>query len=161
MAYGYRTVFLDKLDEEELLAMAHNPLSVAVVAAMRLRKAGKNEAKRFEYGREMLRLLKSRGYPWDVRHQVVLFITGLVNLSVGELLEEFEKEMDNVLEEMESMSIKVPLMEKVLKKKSYELGILEGQKKTARAMLADSMTPDLISKFTGLSVEEVEALRTE
>jgi hypothetical protein len=217
MAYGYRTVFLDKLDEEQLLAMTHNPLSVAVVAAMRLRKAGKNEEKRFEYGREMLRLLKSRGYSLDVRHQVVQFIAGLVNLSAKELLEEFEKEMDNVLEEMESMTVKVPAMEKYLKKKSYEWGkkdgklegilegklegklegilegklegilegklegklegilegklegklegilegILEGKKETARTMLADRMTPDLVSKFTGLSIEEVRALREQ
>jgi hypothetical protein len=28
-------------------------------------------------------------------------------------------------------------------------------------MLADAMTPDLIAKFTGLSVEQIEALRRE
>ena len=64
-------------------------------------------------------------------------------------------------------------MEKVLKRKSYEWGktegilegeargILEGKRETARSMLADGMAPDLISKFTGLSVGEIQNLRAQ
>jgi len=38
-------------------------------------------------------------------------------------------------------------------------GLREGKLVVARSMLADGMSPDLISKFTGLSVEEIEAVR--
>ncbi|MDR2179661.1 MAG: hypothetical protein LBP21_05100 [Synergistaceae bacterium] len=57
------------------------------------------------------------------------------------------------------MPLKTPLMEKVLKKKSYEWGAAEEKKKTARSMLADGMAPELISKFTELSEREIEDLR--
>ena len=40
-------------------------------------------------------------------------------------------------------------------------GKLEGKLEIARSMLADAMSPDLISKFTGLAVKEIEALRKE
>jgi predicted transposase/invertase (TIGR01784 family) len=38
-------------------------------------------------------------------------------------------------------------------------GEQRGRQEIARSMLADGMAPDLISKFTGLSIEEIEALR--
>jgi predicted transposase/invertase (TIGR01784 family) len=47
-------------------------------------------------------------------------------------------------------------------KKSGKLeGRLDTQLETARSMLNDAMAPELIAKFTGLSVEQVEALRKE
>ena len=38
-------------------------------------------------------------------------------------------------------------------------GELRGRRETARSMLTDAMSPDLISKFTGLTIEEVNSLR--
>ena len=38
-------------------------------------------------------------------------------------------------------------------------GELKGNQKTARSMLTDGMSPDLISKYTGLTIEEIEAQR--
>ena len=38
-------------------------------------------------------------------------------------------------------------------------GLLEGKREVARSMLANAMPLDLISKLTGLSVEEIDALR--
>jgi hypothetical protein len=70
-----------------------------VVGAVRILKAEKNEKRRFEHGRERVRLSKSRGYPLDVRHKVVQFIEGGTHLSASELLEAFEKEIDDLFEE--------------------------------------------------------------
>ena len=39
-------------------------------------------------------------------------------------------------------------------------GKAENRLEVARSMLADAMPPDLISKFTGLTVEEIDALRS-
>ena len=38
-------------------------------------------------------------------------------------------------------------------------GLAEGKAETARAMLADGMDPVLVTKYTGLSAEELEALK--
>ena len=38
-------------------------------------------------------------------------------------------------------------------------GELKGKMEVARLMLADAMSPDLISKYTGLSAWEIESLR--
>jgi predicted transposase YdaD len=177
ISYDYRTVFIDQMGEDRLLAMTDNPLAVAVVVASRMLKAGKSEVRRFEYGREMVRLLKTRGYPLEVRHKVGQFIEGVADLRAERLLEEFEKEIADLFGEVASMPLKTPIMEKVLKRKSYEWGRtegilegilegetrgkLEGKRETARSMLADGMAPDLIAKFTGLSVREVQDLRAQ
>jgi predicted transposase/invertase (TIGR01784 family) len=42
--------------------------------------------------------------------------------------------------------------------KGKQEGLREGKKEIARSMLADAMSVDLISKFTGLTVKEIEAL---
>jgi len=42
---------------------------------------------------------------------------------------------------------------------SERRGELRSKQEIARSMLADAMSPDLISKFTGLTVEEIEILR--
>jgi len=39
-------------------------------------------------------------------------------------------------------------------------GKTEGKAEIARSMLEDAMSPDLISKFTGLTIQEIEALRS-
>ena len=40
-----------------------------------------------------------------------------------------------------------------------EEGIIENQLETARAMLDDNLDPKLISKYTGLSEEQIAALK--
>ena len=42
-----------------------------------------------------------------------------------------------------------------------EKGIQKGKLKAARRMLADDLTVDLIVKYTGLSVQEIDELKTE
>ena len=39
-----------------------------------------------------------------------------------------------------------------------EKGLVEGQRKVARKMKAEGLAPEIISKFTGLSVTEIEDL---
>jgi hypothetical protein len=163
--FNYRTVFLDQMDENRLLAMKENPVALATVGAIRMLRAGKLEPRRFEYARELLRLLKDRKYSIDICIQLTQFLEGITALSTAKLLEKFGEEMDNLLKEVEPMRIMTPVLSKVLKKKSYEWGkldgVLEGQQKIARSMLAEAMPLDRIAKFTDLSVEEVEALRTQ
>ncbi|MDR1874427.1 MAG: hypothetical protein LBQ90_05350, partial [Synergistaceae bacterium] len=186
--YMYRTVFIDQLDEARLMEMENNPVSEAVIAVKRMIKAGRSEAGRFRQGREILRLLKTRGYSLEVRHSLGEFIEGITRLSAEKLVEEFEKEMEGLLEEVKSMPVTAPIMEKVLKKKSYERGRAEGEAEgeargkaegealgeargkaegahlkaleTARLMLERNMDIDVIADLTGLSEDEVRELES-
>ncbi|GHS96886.1 hypothetical protein AGMMS50276_16000 [Synergistales bacterium] len=164
--YKYHSVFIDNLNEESLLNMKHNPLAISTLAAMRIAKAGRSETKRFEQGKEMVRLLKQYGFPLEVRTKVTTFIAGITNLTMDKLLEDFEKEIDVLYEEVESMKVRVPIMEKVLKKKALEWakydgkieGAYEKALEVARNFLADGVAPGVVAKNTGLPLENVTAL---
>jgi hypothetical protein len=168
--YTYPTVFIDQMDEARLLVMEHNPLALAVAAAACMIRAGKSETRRFEYGREMLRILKSRGYSQEVYTSLIHFIEGVTRLSAKKLLDDFEKEVDIFFMEVESMSVTTPIVDKVLKKRSYEWGRAQGKAEgkaeglhlkaveTARLMLERGMAVDLIADLTKLSEDEVREL---
>ena len=160
--FSYLTVFIDQLDEKRLLAMDWNPVALAVVSAARMLKAGKNEAKRFEYAKDLFRLMKERGYAIDVRSSLAQFVDGITNLHTVTLMKEMEQEIDDLLEEVENMPVMTPVFSKVIKRKSYEWGRAEGEargrKQAAMAMLARGMELDVIADVTGLSEEEVRAL---
>ena len=180
--FTYLTVFIDQMDEKRLMDMKDNPVALAAVCAIRVLKAGKNETRRFEYARELFRLMKERGYSADTRARLVMFIDGITNLSAAELVKEFDKEIDELLEEVEDMQTMGPIMKRFIKRKSYEWGvakgvaegeargvaegeargeargIIEGKKATARLMLARGMEIDVIADLCGLSLEEVREL---
>jgi len=46
----------------------------------------------------------------------------------------------------------------VIHEGGYIIGKMEGKEEVARAMLADGMSPALVSKYTGLTLEEIAAL---
>ena len=173
--FSYTTAFIDHMDEKRLLGMETNPVALVTAAAARILKAGRSEAKRFEYGREYLRMMKTSGYTLEERARIALFIEGMTNLRTERLIKELERDVSDVFEEGKSMQTMTPIVKRVLRKQAREWVKAEGRAEgkaegkaegmhfksleTARLMLADGMFPDLISKFTGLSVEEVDALR--
>jgi hypothetical protein len=166
----YRTVFIDALDEAELLS-GNNPVGLAVVAAARMQRAGRSETRRFEYGRELMRLLKSRGYSFEVSAHLAQFVLGMINLSSQKLSDEFDKELDAIFMEVESVPVKVPMLTRYFKKKSYEWGVNEGKAEgkvegkhekaieTAKLMLTRGMDIEVTADLTGLSVDKVQELR--
>ncbi|GHT01839.1 hypothetical protein AGMMS50276_30760 [Synergistales bacterium] len=169
--YKYRTVFIDKLDEESLLSMKHNPIAISTVAAMRIAKAGRSETKRFEYGREMIKLLELYGFPFEVRMRLGEFLEGIANLSIEKFLREFENELKILYEEGdEDMTTTIaemaPITTRIFKEKIIEWsrrkGKAEGQHEkaleVARSMIARSMPRDLVSELTGLSPKEIDNL---
>ena len=104
------------------------------------------------------------GYALKERTALALFIEGMTNLKTETLIKEFEKDLSDVLKEEKSVQTMTPIVKKVLRKQALEWiraeGKIEEKHETARLMLADAMPTDLISKFTGLTLEEIEALRT-
>ena len=162
ISYKYLTVFIDQLDEEQLLAMKHNPVALAVVSAKRMLSAGKDEVKRFEYAKALFRLMKGRGYTVEDRLRLALFVDGITNLRTTEMIKEIEQEFDEILKEAKTMSVLTPALSRAIKKKSYEWGLAEGEKKlkiTVANMVKRGYSVEEIADIMELSVEEVEALR--
>ena len=136
-------------------------------------KAGKNENKRYEYAKELLKLMRSAGYTEETYIRLVQFIEGMSNLSTGKWVKELEDEIDNLLGEVESVEMEVvrtPILRKVLRKRTYNRvkaegiaegkadGIVEGKMETARRMLARGMDINAIADLTGFSKEELDTL---
>jgi predicted transposase/invertase (TIGR01784 family) len=83
-----------------------------------------------------------------------------VKKAVGRLLELSNDERARMLaESRQRMMWDIATRERAAEEEGERRGKLEGKLEVARSMLADAMAPDLISKFTGLTVEEIEALR--
>jgi predicted transposase/invertase (TIGR01784 family) len=83
-----------------------------------------------------------------------------VKKAVGRLMELSGDERVRLLQESrQKMEWDNRARERAAREEGKQEGELEGTVKVARSMLADGMAPDLISKFTGLTVEEIKALR--
>jgi len=128
LLFKYPTVFIDKMDEEYLLTKKANPFTLAVLCAKRMAKAGKNENKRYEYAKELLKQMRSAGFSEDTSIRLVQFIEGMVNLNTRKFVKELEKEIDNLLgKEAASMfEVRTPILKKVLERKACEWARAEG-----------------------------------
>ena len=164
--YLYKTVFIDELNDEKLLSMKENPVALAVMAAKHMLNAQRSEQKRFEQGRTLLRILKERGYSVDDRMKVAMFVDGVMGLSSEKLMEEFEGELDKLLEEVNTMPVETPVMTRLFKRKSYEWGVADGEARgerlkaldTARKMLSRKMDIATIADLTELSEDDIQSL---
>jgi hypothetical protein len=157
-SFIYPMIFIDQMDEKHLMAMQRNPIALATLCVLRMLKAKKDETKRFFYGRELLTIIKNTGYPVDVCIKLVQFIEGMINLGTRKWLKEFEQGIEDLFQGVKSVPVKTPLLRKVLAKKSYEWGKVEGKRETARLMLARKMKLDVIADLTGLPEEEIRGL---
>jgi hypothetical protein len=164
----YPTVFIDQMDEQDLLAKKKNPVALAVVCAMRMLKAKKDERKRYRYAQELLALMKTSGYSVDTAVSVMQFIEGMTGLETvklkNELKKDLEREINELLGEVKDMTtVQTPILRKVLKKKAQEAfeakGETKGKLEAARRMLSRGMTLDIIMDVTGLSEKEIYDFR--
>jgi hypothetical protein len=78
-----------------------------------------------------------------------------------DILVEFLQSHGSEVINMLTAEFKMEEAVEVWKEEGREEGREEEKRKTARSMLADAMSPDLIAKFTGLSIKEIETLRTK
>ncbi|GHV38214.1 hypothetical protein FACS1894187_16700 [Synergistales bacterium] len=145
--------------------MKHNPLAISTLAAMRIAKAGRSETKRFEQGKEMIRLLEQHEFPLEVRANIGQFIEGITNLSMERFLKGFDKELDVLYEERDEDMYMTPITKRVLKRKALEWakrdGKAGGKLEVASSLLARSMPRDLVSELTGLSLKEIDNLESK
>ena len=150
---------------------------------MRAWKSRASEPRKLSYLKEMLKLLDERGWPHADKAQLLVFMEGVIHLTEDESSREYE-EWENTLEEAkEAGRMYVSIMErKGIEKgriegiqlgrtegiqlgeaRGIKLGEARGEARgiaaTAQRMLGMNFTSEQISQATGLSPDEVAALR--
>jgi hypothetical protein len=165
LLFRYPTVFIDQMDEQGLLAKKKNPVALAVICAMRMLKAKKDERKRYRYAQELLALMKTSGYSVDTAVSVMQFIEGMTGLETVKLKNELKKDLEREINELlgevkDMMTVQTPILRKVLKKKAQEAFKTEGKLEAARRMLSRGMTIDVITDVTELSEEKIRNLQS-
>jgi predicted transposase/invertase (TIGR01784 family) len=168
----YPTVFIDQMDEQVLLAKKGNPVALATVCVMRMLKAKKDEKKRYQYAKELLKLMKNAGYSTEAAIGLMQFIEGMTALSAAKLKNalknDMEQEIMEMLGEMKDMkTVQTPILRNILRKKAQEIfraeGVVEGEAarklKDARRMLSRGIEINVIADVTELSEEEIRNLQ--
>lgn len=89
-----------------------------------------------------------------------LFDYLLKKMASDELTNDLKEAVEEVKKDEEAINDYMTLQEIIDKEKdiSYKQAQLENSKENALAMLKDNMPEDLVSKYSGLSLEEVEKL---
>jgi hypothetical protein len=162
-AFTYPTVFIDQMDEQELLAKKENPVALATVCVMRMLKAKSDERKRYHCAKELLKLMKSAGYSVETGIGLMQFIEGMAGLNTakmkGALKKDLEQEIMEMLGEGDNlMTLQTPILRKILRKKVQEIFKIEGKLEDARRMLSRGMGIDVIVDVTELPEETIRNL---
>jgi predicted transposase/invertase (TIGR01784 family) len=170
------------MDEKSLLAKKENPVAIAAVCVKRMLKAKKDEQKRYQYARELLKMMKGSGYSMDTALKLMQFIEGITGLNTPKLKNALENDLDQEITEMlggakDMTAVQTPILRKVLRRKAQEMfraegmnegkkegkeeGKKEGKLEDARRMLARGMEIDVIVDVTELPEEEIRNLQNE
>jgi hypothetical protein len=170
----YPTAFVDQMDEEDLLAKKENPVALATVCVIRMLRAEKDERKRYQYAKELLKFMKDAGYSVETTIRLMQFIEGMTGLSTAKLKSalrnDLEQEIMKMLGEVKDMTtVRTPLLRKALKKAAQDIFRAEGKNegeterkfKDARRMLLRGIGIDVIADVTELSEEEVRSLQNK
>jgi hypothetical protein len=168
----YPTVFIDQMNEQELLGKKENPVALAAVCVIRMLKAKRDEQKRYRYAGELLKILKSAGYSVDTAIRLMQFIEGMTGLNTARLKSalknELEREIMGMLGEVKDVAtVRTPLLRQALRNAAKEIfraegkaeGEVERKLKDARRMFSHGIGIDIISDVTELSEEEIRNLQ--
>jgi hypothetical protein len=171
-SFTYITVFIDQMDEQELLAKKHNPVALAIVCVIQMLKAKRNEEKRYQYAKDLLKIMKGAGYSVETAIGVMQFIEGMTGLSTAKLKNalknDLEQEIMEMLGEVKDMAtVQTPILRKALRNVAKEIfraegkaeGEFERKLKIARKMLSRGMKIDVIADVTELPKEEILKLQ--
>ena len=161
--------------DEEALKASDNPFDWAHLAGLRAWKSRSSEPRKLSYLKEMLKLLDERGWPHADKAQLLVFMEGVIHLTEDESSREYE-EWESALEEAkEAGRMYVSIMER----KGIEKGRIEGiqlgeargirlgrtegiqlgRTETARNLLRMGLDLTKIAEATGLSLEDIQALK--
>ena len=160
LSYSYPVYKILEQDEQTLLA-SDNPFAMVILAVKyAMRTTRKDEDLKLLFKLELTELLFKKGYKAAKIIAVFVFLDALIKLS-----DELQQEI--FTQEARKMAIankKVKIIgdfEEVFTRKGELKGELKGRQKTALKMLADGIAPELISKYTGLTLSEINELELQ
>jgi len=124
---------LDYNDEE--LEKSDNPFGLVVLAAKRSLEAGEDEARKYRFKRELLKMLLERGYDRDEVRHVFRFLDGMLKLDREKerlLYEEFHREGVKAMPYVTSW-------ERIAMEKGMKKGMEKGSLEEAREMVLEAL----------------------
>jgi hypothetical protein len=152
--YKYNSLVLLELDDEELLA-SDNPIDLAFYAAKFALKT-KKELQKFNFLREIVRLLNKRGWSLEDKRDLLLFIERIVNMRDKMLITQFTEILEQ--ENKEGKSMYIPLVMRDSAAEIARSAKEEKAKEIAQNLLANGVPPDVIAKSAGLPLEKIQGM---
>ena len=171
--------------DEEALKTSENPFDWAHLAGLRAWKSRGSEARKLDYLKEMLELLDGWGWSHADKAQLLTFMEGVIHLTGDESSREYEEWETALIQKREAGRMYVSIMERKGIEKGIVLGeargeargiqlgrtegivlgeargIQLGKTETARNLLRMGLDFAQIAQATGLSLEEVNSLKSE
>lgn len=147
-----------KLKKEliEKLETSTNPMALVVKAQLKSLEVNKaDDNTKLNVARELIRECYKQGYSKKAVHTLVKFIEWVIRLSKA-LEKRLKKEIKKIEEEF-----KMPYLaswERSAQKEGKKEGKKEEKIETAKRMLMDDISIDMVIKYTGLTEKEVKAL---
>lgn len=144
----------------ELLRRDERVFAVVMLASALMLRAGGKPAEREKYVRELLQLMRERGYTMAKRRMIMSFISRVFQVRRGDMSEALRREWNMIAIPLEKA------IEEIQLKNAYENGMeigveqgkVDGKVEVARRMLARGVTLDIIEDTTGLPKEKIVSL---
>lgn len=163
LTYTFNAYKILEQQEKELLR-SNNPFALAILAGLYVLKSRKTDKR--HYKTTLLKLLFSNErIPRGKIRPLLGFIDHLIELPEEET-EKMILEISSLIEEGDiGMSLNLDdtsiakYYKKVGREEGLERGRKEGIKETAKRMLAEGISVEVIMKVTGLSIDEVSELK--
>ena len=153
VSYEYQNFFLLDTDDRILLA-EDNRVGLVLYAAKCTHKSGKDEAEKLQYLRHISDLWNTRGWEPKDKRLILLAVDYLLKLSDKGLRKAYAEH----LRKLEMKEGDREMYQSMIEEVALEEYIQENTLKIAKNFLSDGISPEVISKNTGLSVEEVKTL---
>jgi hypothetical protein len=163
----YPTVFIDQMNERDLLAKKNNPVALAAICTKRMLKAKKNEDKRYLCAKELLTTISGTEYSVETCIALMQFIEGMAGLNTPRLKRALKNDLEQgIMEKLREVNdmrtVRTPILRTALRNAAQEIFRAEGKAEekleTARRMLSRGMGIDVISDVTELPEEEIRGL---
>ena len=164
--YSYNRLVVPHLNPEEL-KLSDNPFDLALLAAYRahetLRYSETNEKLRFNYLKELLKVLSERGWDYRDTRRFMAFLEAVLSLKTPQLMNEIaEYERDL---EWRDKTMLMTYIEKQNWNEGMAVGMEKGQAvgmaKVARNLISMGVDKKTVIAASGLTEQEIEELAKE
>jgi predicted transposase YdaD len=160
--YRYNNIVLGELGDDELLS-GDSPIDLALYAAKAAARGGGDHQK-YRYLRTAAGLLAERGWDMNDKRDLMLFIERMLYLKDRELKRlhwEYRSQLDRegkVMYEHFLKSVEEEHAEQRGIEKGIVKGIEKGKQEVARNLLANGVSPEIITRSTGISPDDIRRL---